>query len=350
MRVEQITFTRFLAAIAIVIYHYALKLYPFNTEIISTIFKHATVGVSYFFILSGFVMIIAYGQKAEINTADYFKNRVARIYPVYLLAIILLFIHFVLSRQDIDYMGLFLNVFVIQAWVPAKAIEFNSPGWSLTVEFFFYAIFPFLLQYIYKARNYRKVIVPVIIFWILSQVLFNLLAASSFNQGFPSASYNLLYYFPIMHLNEFLIGNVAGLYFIGLHSSASKNYDGYIIFIAVLILVFMKFSFGLNYHNGLLAILFVPFILLLSMNNGRITRLFNHKWLVFLGEISYGIYILQYPVFTWTRSLLKSLDITGRSQIFYISFIVLIIVSGISYHFIETPLRNRIKKIRFKKD
>ena len=66
----------------------------FNTEIISTIFKHATVGVSYFFILSGFVMIIAYGRKAEINKADYFKNRVARIYPVYLLAIILLFIHF----------------------------------------------------------------------------------------------------------------------------------------------------------------------------------------------------------------------------------------------------------------
>ncbi len=349
MRVEQITFTRFLAAIAIVIYHYALNLFPFNSGILHDIFKQATVGVSYFFILSGFVMIIAYGKKADINTNDYFRNRFARIYPVYLLAILLIFIHFILNKQDIDISGLLLNVFVIQAWVPEKAIAFNSPGWSLTVEFLFYAVFPYLLKYFYKARNYRKVLVPVIAIWLLSQLLFNLLAASSFNKGFETASYNFLYYFPVMHLNEFLIGNLAGLFFIKINEKAFRNYDWQILILAVLILVALKFPMGMNYHNGLLAVLFVPFILLVSLNTGKITGLFNHPWLVFLGEISYGIYILQYPVFTWTRSVLKFIHIRDNSMVFYISFIMLIIVSGVSYHYIETPLRNKIKNWRFKR-
>ena len=59
MRIEQLTFTRFLAATSIVIFHYGVKCYPFNNNEIAFIFKSADVGVSYFFILSGFVMLLA---------------------------------------------------------------------------------------------------------------------------------------------------------------------------------------------------------------------------------------------------------------------------------------------------
>ncbi|MDW5290748.1 hypothetical protein [Formosa sp. PL04] len=63
MRLEQITFTRFLAAISIVIFHHGKNIFPFNQEGVSFIIKQANIGVSYFFILSGFVMVIAYGNK-----------------------------------------------------------------------------------------------------------------------------------------------------------------------------------------------------------------------------------------------------------------------------------------------
>src|SRR6266481_3833483 len=92
MKIEQITFTRFLAAIAIVIFHFGRGIFPFNSEMISFLFAKAGVGVSYFFILSGFVMIIAYGKKSKISPLAYYKNRFARIYPVYLIAILLLLI------------------------------------------------------------------------------------------------------------------------------------------------------------------------------------------------------------------------------------------------------------------
>jgi len=48
MRIEQLTFTRFLAAISIVIYHYGKNIFPFNHEITSFIFRQANLGVSYF--------------------------------------------------------------------------------------------------------------------------------------------------------------------------------------------------------------------------------------------------------------------------------------------------------------
>lgn len=89
MRIEQLTFTRFIAAIAIVIFHFGKESYLFNSDYVSFIFRQAHLGVSYFFILSGFVMIIAYGNKKNINFIEYIKNRLARIYPVYLLAIVL---------------------------------------------------------------------------------------------------------------------------------------------------------------------------------------------------------------------------------------------------------------------
>ncbi len=348
MRIEQVTFTRFLAAISIVIYHYALKLFPFSEGALHEIFKQADTGVSYFFILSGFVMMFAYGKKAAINVPEYFQSRFARIYPVYFLAILLVLIHYILNSQEIDIYGLLLNIFVIQAWVPAKAISFNSPGWSLTIEFFFYVLFPFILKYVFNKIN-KKALLPILLFWLLSQLVFNLLLKSSFYQGETSDSHNFLYYFPLMHLNEFLLGNLAGLYFINMDKKMYRNYDWILILLVVVIVILLKFPTGLNYHNGLLAIFFVPLIFLLSSNTGFITTLFNKKIMIFLGEISYGVYILQYPVFTWSRSALKFLHITNPYSIFYISTFLLIIFSGISYHYFETPLRSKIKNFRFNK-
>ena len=90
MRIEQLTFTRFLAAISIVIFHYGDQIFLFNNKYVQFIFGQANIGVSYFFILSGFVMIIAYNTNSKINFFQYLKNRLARIYPVYLFAIFLL--------------------------------------------------------------------------------------------------------------------------------------------------------------------------------------------------------------------------------------------------------------------
>lgn len=348
MRIEQLTFTRFLAAISIVIFHYGLSIFPFNEEDISFLFKHANIGVSYFFILSGFVMMIAYSPKTNLDVFQYFKNRFARIYPVYLLAIFLIFTYIFLFFENKNYDGIILNILLLQAWIPAHALSFNPLGWTLSVEIFFYALFPFLYNHLYTKVPYKKIMAWVIIFFVFSQIVFHLLSHSHLYLGYPSNFHNFIFYFPILHLSEFLIGNLAGIFFLKNLSNKEKNYDLLILLCLSILFLSLKYSFGLNFHNGLLGIVFIPLIFLLCINTGIFTRILQNKLCIFFGEISYGIYILQIPIFWWTKGFLKYLHVEEITLVFYISLLVLIGSSALSYLFIETPLRIFIKRYKRK--
>lgn len=348
MRIEQLTFTRFIAAMAIVFFHFGKPLNVFSHPFIHKLLIQANIGVSYFFILSGFVMIIAYGRKSKVHPVSYFKNRLARIYPVYLLAILgmMLFVK-VAENKTYSFIDILLNIFAVQSWIPEKAMTVNFPGWSLSVEFLFYALFPFLFNYIYNKFELKKLLFPTIIFWLISQFFFNWMLKSNFQLGTEKETTNFLFYFPLMHLNQFIIGNIAGLVFIRYLKNSAKNYDWVLIVISLLIILALTFKPDINYHNGLLAVLFVPFIIFTALNTGFISKISNHKFLVYLGEISYGIYILQIPVYLFTKYFLVNLGVTGDFKIFCGGVVVLLIVSALSYHYIETPLREKIKKTRF---
>ena len=344
MRIEQLTFTRFIAAILIFVFHYGKNVFPFNIDSVKDIFYQSNVSVSYFFILSGFVMIIAYGNKNKIDFRDYIKRRFARIYPVYFLAIAALFIYLLVMQQPIEYDGLFLNFLMIQSWFPGYALSFNTPGWSLAIELFFYLSFPLLFNHLYKKYTLKKTAFLVILFFIISQVAVHVLLYSSFYDGYPSNSHDFIFYFPILHFNAFLVGNLAGLFFI--KGIKKKNYDWSIIGLIILSGILLKLHTGIIFHNGMLAFVFVPLILLISSNNGILTRMSNTKILVFLGKISYGIYILQKPIYLIMNSILNYFKIDNLVLIFYASLLTLIICSAISYKYIESPLRKKINKMR----
>lgn len=342
MKISQITFTRFLAAMAIVISHFNKDLFLYKINYISDIFLHANVGVSYFFILSGFIMIVAYHRKDKIEYFDYYRNRFARIYPLYVLGLLL----YVITRySNFSFYKGFLYLFGLQSWIPGEAMILNFPGWSISVEFLFYLLFPWLYNYLYSKGNKSIWIITVII-WIITQVFCNLYSASSYYQGPHTESHELLYYFPLMHINEFLAGNLAGLYFV--KNSGQKNYDVPVVIIFGLLLLSLIFL-PLFYHNGLMAILFIPLIILISRNNGVLTKIFSLKPLQYLGEASYAVYITHIPVLYILRELLKqgnynfSIDI-----VFGIYIVVLVITCILFYQFIEKPLRDYLKSLRLR--
>lgn len=346
MRINQLTFTRFIAAISIVIYHYGKGSFLFNNKIVSFIFEQANIGVSYFFILSGFVMIIAYHNNKKINFLTYIKNRFARVYPVYFLAILMtLFIYLFKGIKVID---LILNVLMLQAWFPGKSLTVNFPGWSLSVELFFYLSFPILFNSIYRNRYKKSISFFIMFFWILNQLVFHVLIKSDSINISPYTKLDL-YYHPILHFNEFLIGNLAGLFFIEKLKNKTGNYTKFILIIFLLLILVLKFPLGLEYHNGLLSVLFVPLIFLVSLNKDKFNDFLNRKELIFLGEISFGIYILQRPIWKLISShfLEKYFGLDKENDFtisFFIRFIFLIFISSLSYIYFETPIRNKIKK------
>jgi len=186
--------------------------------------------------------------------------------------------------------------------------------------------------------DFKRIVLPILIIWVVSQIGFHFALSTSFYHGFPSKSHDLLFYLPIMHLNQFLIGNLAGLFFINNLSTKKLNTDWFIIVMMLILFALLKYNTLINFHNGFLMIIFIPIILLLSINNGFLSRFFNNKICVLLGEISYGIYILQIPIFAWVKAVFSYFGIQSNLILFYCSLIILIVASAISYLYIETPL------------
>lgn len=347
IRKDQITFTRFIAAIAIVIFHKGVNVFPFSDASVSFIFKSANVGVSYFFTLSGFIMMIAYANSAKIEAFEYYRNRIARIAPAYYLALILVIPSIVSKWSEYDYLGLALNVAMLQAWIPSEALSVNTPGWSLSVEWLFYLLFPFLFNLVYKRYKFWLILVCGVIFFLASQVLHNALLHSDFFRDAPSLRNGLIFYFPPMHLNEFLMGNIAGLFYIRYMSNRSQPNGFWIILLVMALLAFMKIPIGISLQNGFLIIIFIPLILLMSSDSGIFSRVMSLKPLVYLGEISFGIYILQKASFNFCHKIYSILGKSSPDIIFFTHLILLCFISGLSLKFIEAPLRRRIKKMGF---
>jgi peptidoglycan/LPS O-acetylase OafA/YrhL len=85
--------------------------------------------------------------------------------------------------------------------------------------------------------------------------------------------------------------------FIRYNQTQSRNYSWLLGVIIVLMVLALKYNREFNFHNGLLGVFFVPFILALSMNKSRLNDWLSKPVLVYLGDISYSLYIYQYPVF-----------------------------------------------------
>ena len=126
-----------------------------------------------------------------------------------------------------------------------------------------------------------------------------------------------------------------------------KNYSIYILLLIIGCGLLLSFDTAMKYHNGILSLLFIPLILFISSDNSWISRISTHKWMVHLGEISYGVYILQIPVFVITRRVLIKLGVENKTVIFYAGIVALLIFSSITYKYIEAPLRKRIKSLKF---
>ena len=237
-----------------------------------------------------------------------------------------------------DIKSVFLQIFLLQAWFPGFIKTLNIPSWSLSVEAFFYLLFPFLIANLKQIRKKWLLISIGLSFWFLSLAVYYY----GLNSGLDI---NLLNYNPLLHLNSFILGIVSYILFKESKPVSAKLslFLAFSPLITIAILLFVHAPI-LHYHNnGLLAPLFAVSLFGLASDKSYLSKFLSFKPLIILGEISYGIYILQVPLYAWWDAISNRYLINFQNLQLPGFIILLIFVSWISFRLIEGPIRQYMK-------
>lgn len=360
---RQITFTRFVAAMTVVVFHWALHTPALKVAIFDYRLLLGPTMVSYFFVLSGVIMAAVYYRPGvAFDPWTYWGKRVARIYPVYLVGVawMAVLLHAGIGDTRHDWKALLLSALMLQAWIPAFALSVNAPGWSLSVEAFFYLLFPFALAAVSRMRRGLAIAASIAIFWLASQVIYHWALMRLFANA-PVVGHEFLHYNPLMHLSSFLVGLGAGVWVsrhaarVAIARSARPSIVPLgIIALAVALIIAIALNFDrintrlgipLSPTNGLLAPLFALFIAALAVDGSWLSRLLGQGMFVLLGEISYAVYILHIPVAWSVRSVWnEQFAVAHPVAAFSLYLGVLLVVAYASFRWMETPLREWLRK------
>src|SRR5690349_14547327 len=197
---DKLASLRFFAAILVLLSHIDLSATTHNVFIRfidQKVFWCGFVGVSIFFVLSGFV--ISYANDNWKDWKQYLIGRISRIYPSHLIVTALFILTF---RATVTSWGGLLvwltNFSLLQAWVPSGRFTgaLNDVSWSLSVEMFFYGSFILL----------RRLEDRYLYLLCISAYCINFGAEWIMQIGHVRLVHWLFYIFPVSRLPEFLIG------------------------------------------------------------------------------------------------------------------------------------------------
>ena len=345
---------RALAVLAVIIYHVDVNYLP-----------GGFLGVDLFFVLSGYLIssliIKEYKKTGSLNLYNFYIRRARRLLPaVYfmitvVLVVMVMFNGVLLKKSHLD--AIFGYIYSSNWWYIFHKLDyFDSFGsqspfkhlWSLAIEEQFYMIFPLLFLLVngkkktkdgsYKLnRNFLYVILGVILVSLIAHIiLFDINNISRIYFGTDTRAFSLLVgvvgaiLYPMDKLNtkitpqENLVYSVVSL-----------------ISIAALITI-MIYTSEYNtwmYRGGFLLVAILGIIIIISSGKQHtvMAKLLSFKPVVFIGKISYSLYLWHFPVLVLTTPVSE----IGKPNIFFVVLRVILtfILAIISYALVETPIR-----------
>lgn len=346
-----LTSLRFFAATEVVVFHSYL---PWQSDFLRGLTSAGYQSVTFFFVLSGFILTYVYmgtSEQIPLNVTEraFWKARFARLSPAYFLGLLLsfpLFAYGALISKIMPIKWLILGLALVptlqQAWWPPAANLWNAPAWSLSVEFFFYAVFPALAWMTSRIpRNYFIACAYCLVIAVTSFI-------SPFcPDGYPeSFACNFKMFFPPLHLPQFIFGMALGRWYLFDHMVSRRIHVGMLcVGIVGLVVVFGGRSLlpWWVQTNALLVLLFG----LVIFGGARAEAAFkslSSPSLILMGEASYSIYILHMPLqFWWGWFMEKVMRLSLPVFLnFALYFALVIAVSLLSCLYVEKPLRRWI--------
>lgn len=345
-----LTGIRAIAAYLVFFHHFNPFQKNESTRLLFGLFNEMYIGVTVFFVLSGFLIGYRYFETENFNFKKYITNRIARIYPMYFLLTILTFSVFYFSDSSHSLFSIkvfLLNITFLKGLFGDFVFTGINQGWSLTVEEMFYFSAPLFFILIHRSRFFL-IFLPV---FLLS---FGFLLTNYFNScslsGFFVSNKFMLNYTLFGRCFEFFIGISLSIFY---KRNKNKIKSGYSTYTGLLIIISSLFLLNLlkgDYKYGimnpfgiLINNLFLPFcgISLLFWGLLReqtfVQNILSSNLFVILGKSSYIFYLIHLGVIEYFIQK----NITSN---IYLIFLLINIISILLFKIIEEPLNNLIRK------
>ena len=329
-----------------------------KSEIYQTLSKYifeVPFGVSFFYILSGFILSFVYQDKfinRSISIKDFYISRFARIYPLHIITLILILPIAPEFYNPTNYLGWVIKITsqltLTQSFIPKESIyfSFNAPSWSLSNALFFYLIFPFVIRYFYRLKQNKAFTAVLICMFIL--LPFVMINTNKLLQHW------LYYINPVIRSCDFVIGILLfHIHQVIIGRVRLTKLSSTVLEISS-ILVFAVF---LYYHNLVPEVIkysyytWLPLsliILVFSFQKGYLSDILNNRLLIILGKSSFGIYLFHRVVIKYFSICNdKYLLIENGSAIVAITLTLTILISYLSSEYIEKYWSKRIKTMYY---
>lgn len=320
--------------------YFGIKIYNFFSEL--------HIGVTLFFVLSGFLITHRYYSLPKINFKHYLINRFARIYPMYFIITTLTFAFFALAdfQNLVSNLKIYiLNITFLRGFFDDFKFTGIAQGWSLTVEEVFYFLAPLFFVLIKRKRVFL-ILLPIFLL-VFAFFIVNIFQNINFYGFMKSINFMLDFTF-FGRCLEFFIGMGLAIY-LNKFKNISSSWLTYVGLIMIIIFVYLLSILKINgvgygtdcmfgkIINTLLLPLFgvVPLFVGLIFERTVISRLLETKLFELLGKSSYIFYLIHLGIFV------AIVEKFWDNKLFL--FVILNMISVILYWYIETPLNKFFK-------
>jgi peptidoglycan/LPS O-acetylase OafA/YrhL len=346
VQLNAMTGARFFAAAYVILFHtkFAIEARARHDGPLNKLVDGGYLAVTFFFLLSGF--ILAYTYTGQIATGDdrrrFWEARFARLWPLYAFSLLLATIAgFTVPRLPVALAVLAM----VQSWNPfnpAMGDAWNTVCWTLSVEAFFYLLFPFFAPWV--SRHSAKWKMWALAFVLIVCVVFNI---SRFTEDFDTMT-GLAAHIPfaVARVPEFVAGVLTGGIFVdrlrsgrlsGTEGAAWYTWLGFAASAALLL-------FRSDRWTSLIVAAFAMLLFGLASERSALGRFLSHPWLVLGGQVSYGMYLLHLPVKSLVSHTFDAYHIGAPALRFAVLLVAVVVLSWGTFTWLETPSRHAIRK------
>jgi peptidoglycan/LPS O-acetylase OafA/YrhL len=348
-----LTALRFVAAFAVLLSH--LDFLGDGSEqrsgwLYETLLRQGYCGVSFFYILSGFILSHAYGDRLKqgsIGLRSYLMQRICRIAPLHWL-MALLFIGWLALAGEMPGPGtILLNLGLMHAWAPDPTVHYalNGPSWSLSDELAFYAVFPWLCRM--QTRSLGLYLAGGLLLATVAAIIM-------VRQGGYSATEEWFFYvFPPVRLIDFIVGMLLYRAWRSGHGNALAG-TGAEIAVAIAVpaamigFSLMALPMPLRWQLAYLPIMATA-VLIFAYGRGAVSCALRHPGMILLGQASFALYLTHRPIITLAHRL------WGGDPAHYLSMSLslppfCVAVSLVIFFFVERPMMGHLRHAAWSHD